>query len=221
MADTADSKSVARKSVRVQIPPRVPPDQHERDVAPRRTRRVVTAWSQDPEMGWELMVTPRAPGDPRAVAEAKQACWALLMVTALPKHIADEDFPRLVRAACAESFFMNVRVLTDFYVMMTKDPEKQIHRHSFLPGWNPDDGREVRELRERWSDFATTQVAHLLARRIPDDADPIVNRAPERLRLIADDLLTVADAFVGALHDAGSGWESLFATAAADARAQL
>jgi hypothetical protein len=115
---------------------------------------------------------------------------------------------------------MNVRVLTDFYVMK-HDPEEQIHRHSFLPGWNPEDGSEARELRTRWWDYATVQVAHLLARRIPDDADPIVNVAPERLRHIAEDLLTLADKFVSALRDAGSGWEPLFARTAVDARVQL
>jgi hypothetical protein len=167
-----------------------------------------------------VVSSPRTPGDPRSDAEAKQPCWALLLVTALPKHVADESFPQYVRAACAESFFMNVRVLTDFYVTR-QDPEKQIHRYSFLPGWDAEDGREVRDLRKRWSDYTTVQVAHLLTRRIPDAADPIVNVHAEQLRLIARDVLTVADEYVQALRDAGSGWEPLFGQTAADARAQL
>src|SRR5471030_2031084 len=47
MADTTDSKSVARKGVRVQVPPRVPPDLHVYLCAILRQGAVGTAWSQD------------------------------------------------------------------------------------------------------------------------------------------------------------------------------
>jgi hypothetical protein len=54
-------------------------------------------------------------------------------------------------------------------------------------------------------------VAHLPARRIPDSAHPVDNVAPERLRVIALDLLELADELVRALREAGSGWAPLFA----------
>jgi Caudovirus prohead serine protease len=51
MADTTDSKSVPRKGVWVQIPPRARRDQHQRGRLIRATVSVVTAWSRGNDIG--------------------------------------------------------------------------------------------------------------------------------------------------------------------------
>src|SRR4051794_20085730 len=51
MADTTDSKSVARKGVRVQIPPRAPTDLRVREATTRSRVTVATPWQRDSRNG--------------------------------------------------------------------------------------------------------------------------------------------------------------------------
>ena len=107
---------------------------------------------------------------PRPVAEAIQVGHALDMVAELPPLTADERLPIAARVACAEAFFSNLRVLVEFLVLPPSSG--RIHRHEYLPGWDPEDGQETVELRRLYG-LASENVSHLMKKRVPHDGEVV------------------------------------------------
>jgi hypothetical protein len=161
-------------------------------------------------------VTTPVPGDPRAAAEATQVGHALIMVAELPAHTENTTYPDIVRIACIDAYFTNVRLLIEFFVQPHK--KKRIHRYDYLHGWDPADPIATK-LRTEWYGFVSQNTSHLAKARIPTTNSPVINIAGRRLTHLAGDVLTVAEEFAEALANAASPWAQTFAAYARNARA--
>lgn len=132
---------------------------------------------------------------------ASEVCRAMGMVAQLLVYTDDHTLPAAVRAACLDSFFINVRLLVEFLV--GKPDKRTIHRHDFLPGWEPEDSGDLRRLKREYG-FVNEQIAHFSKRRILAPGDLVTNVAPRRLELIASLLLGQMQEFVRSLLAAGT-----------------
>lgn len=154
----------------------------------------------------------------RQEAEATQVGHAMNMVAELPRLTDDRSLPVAARVACLESYFMNLRVLVDFYARRRDD--RDIHRHDFLPAWDPAASSTVERLKREW-DFASKQVAHLSKSRIVEDGDLVVNLAPQRLELMTALLFDIAEEFCSALEEDGHPLAKTFQSFLMEARSRL
>src|SRR5438067_5386127 len=100
----------------------------------------------------------------RQLVEAMQVGHALIMLAELPDHRANAAYPIAVRIACLESFYSNLRLMFEF--LIDKPKPGQIHRHDYLPDWDPPGGEAVDALRRQYG-FASEQVSHLARSRVP------------------------------------------------------
>src|SRR4051794_35994957 len=95
----------------------------------------------------------------RRSLEAMQVGHALNMTADLPEHVARaNEYPAAVGVACLESFFITLRLLTEF--LNSRAKRALITRHDFLPGWDLPDGDRKDSLRETYK-FISDQVGHL------------------------------------------------------------
>lgn len=113
---------------------------------------------------------------------------------------------------------MNLRRLLEF--QLRKRDTRDIHRHDFLPSWDPDATGTLARL-EREGDLASKQVAHLSKSRIAEDGHPVVNVAPKKLDLMAALLFDIAQEFCDALGEAEHRLASIFASFLTEARTRL
>ncbi|WAX78767.1 hypothetical protein [Streptomyces sp. KMM 9044] len=110
---------------------------------------------------------------------------------------AESEQSDIVRAACAESFFVNVRLLAEF---LTRPPNnKDFHATDFVDGWQPPPTPASTRLRDRWWLLGSRQVMHLSKERFPDDLAEILAdsqiTSSASLRHIARDCREVYEAF--------------------------
>jgi hypothetical protein len=154
----------------------------------------------------------------RQPAEAMQVGHALIMLAELPDHSANAAYPVAVRIACLESFYSNLRLMFEF--LIDKPKGGHIHRHDYLPGWDPPVGEAVDALRGRYG-FASEQVSHLARSRVPAAGVPIITvLAPEMMRL-AILTLDVTEQFVDALEAARDPSAQTFRGYVDDARGRI
>jgi hypothetical protein len=95
---------------------------------------------------------------------------ALNMLAELPSHAEDSGLPPVVRAACLESYFINLRLTFEF--IGVKRDRNQISRHDFLQDWKPASGEKLKILALQYG-FASEQVAHLSKKRTFPQGSPI------------------------------------------------
>jgi hypothetical protein len=91
--------------------------------------------------------------DPDPLLAATQVGHAMNMIAELPRYTADESLPAVLNAAAFESFFVNMRLLLEFLVM--RRDLRSIHRHDYLPGWDPEPPATVRRMRTSTGSSAT------------------------------------------------------------------
>jgi hypothetical protein len=97
----------------------------------------------------------------------------------------------VTRAAFMESFWVNVRLLTEF---LTRDPNSKDWRaRDFVPGWTSQDTAAVARLTDAWT-LASRHVMHLSKDRTPDlpDIGPVT---AEQIQRIAEDCRAVYNEF--------------------------
>lgn len=138
-----------------------------------------------------------APREARAVAYVSHL---LSQVRALPKFASSEavaDLDRVVWFACFDSFFMSVRVLSEYFVRM---PSRDRTARDLLESWEPPDGDAAKRLGDDHWLVSSRHVAHLSKHLIPDNADDVavIDLAEASMRRIVDDVDEVVSAFVSA-----------------------
>ncbi|MGW4138835.1 hypothetical protein ACWELV_18940 [Streptomyces mirabilis] len=97
----------------------------------------------------------------------------------------------VVRAACMESFLVNVRLLAEF---LTRDPDPRDWRaRDFVHGWTSQNTEATDRLTDAWT-LASRHVMHLSKDRTPDldDIEPVT---AEQIQRIARDCRAVYDEF--------------------------
>lgn len=140
------------------------------------------------------------------------------VVAELPPFTSDDALPATVRVACLESYFSNLPVLIEFLTLPRS--KKSIHRHDYLPSWNPEPSLTLDRLKREYG-FVSEQVSHLGERRVPGPNDPIVNLAPERLRVLAAWLFDEMEEFCKALRISASAYAESFEAFLETARSHL
>jgi hypothetical protein len=155
----------------------------------------------------------------RPTTAAMQVGHALIMLVELPDHSANAAYPTAVRAACLESFYSNLRLMFEFLIDKPKG-RRHIHRHDYLPGWDPPAGPAADSLRTQYG-FASEQVSHLARSRVPADGEPIITVQPPEMKWLALLTLEVTRQFADALDAAGHPSAQTFRGYADDARARI
>ncbi|MFB7424717.1 hypothetical protein ACFC0K_15740 [Streptomyces hydrogenans] len=113
----------------------------------------------------------------------------------------DEALPGVLRVACIESFWVNVRLLTEYLVKFTTHAD-DIHVHDLVPNWEEPVGEVADRLKKDWI-TASKHVMHFSKQRTPEDLADITPVSNEDHERIARDLRTVYDQFcqaAGAPH---------------------
>jgi hypothetical protein len=132
--------------------------------------------------------------------QVSHVCYALRMIAVLPPCTDDSTLNADVQNACIESYLTNLRLLIEF-TTRRQDP-RDIHRHDFLPGWDPPAGGTVERLSEDWQ-FASSTVSHLSKSRVPGPGYVMQNYDPLVLAAMSSRVFDVMEAFVEALEDNG------------------
>src|SRR5438552_5069628 len=102
--------------------------------------------------------------EPDPLLAATQVGHAMNMIAELPPYTADDSLPPVLKAAAFESFFVNMRLLLEFLVRRRE--VRNIHRHDYLPDWEPEPSANIRQMRTYDYRFVCEQVAHLSKARI-------------------------------------------------------
>jgi len=125
-----------------------------------------------------------------------------------------------VGVACLESFFINLRLLTEFLNSTSSRAKRDlITRHDFLPGWDLPDGARKDSISQTHK-FISDQVGHLNRARVPENASGIIDVTPMALRTQALNVYEAMQLFVDALTAAASEHAETFAGYLADARSR-
>lgn len=140
---------------------------------------------------------------------------ALMMVSTLIPHTADNDLPEHVRIACLEDWFTNYRLLIEFLAVGA--PKNCATAQDFVPGWRAETSIQLRGLREDYG-FASEHVVHI---GWPKPAAPQQNLWPPILEIKASLLLDVVDQFVHEMHFRDHHFAELVGLAARQARERL
>lgn len=142
-------------------------------------------------------------------AAAVEIGHALNMLAELPRHAEDSELPLVVRAACLESYFINLRLTFEF--IRRKRVRNQISRYDFLPDWTPESSAKLSELGKQYG-FASEQVAHLSKKRTFPQGSPITPhpiRMPLLTVLVFDLMREFADALTAADNPYAERFRSL------------
>lgn len=136
-----------------------------------------------------------APREGRALAYVGHL---LDQVRALPKYASPEavaDMDRVVWFACFDSFWMGIRLLSEYFVRM---PSRDRTARDLLGSWNPPDCGAARRLRDDHWLASSKHFTHLSTALIPDNADEIsvVDQSAASLMRIVEDVDVVVNAFV-------------------------
>lgn len=150
-------------------------------------------------------------------AAAVEIGHALNMLAELPKHAEDSELPLVVRAACLESYFINLRLTFEF--IGGRHYRKQISRNDFLPGWKPESSEKLSELRKQYG-FAGEQVAHLSEKRTFSQGSPITPH-PIRMSLLTVLVFDFMREFVDALTAAGDPHAEKFRSLVQDSESRF
>ncbi|MFE0640121.1 hypothetical protein [Streptomyces sp. NPDC058877] len=108
-----------------------------------------------------------------------------------------KDMPGVLRVACIESFWVNVRLLVEYLVKFTTHPGNTDAR-ALVSDWQKPTGDVADRLIGDWN-TASAHVMHFGKVRTPEDLADIVLVSDEDYERIASDLRTVYDEFCRAL----------------------
>lgn len=111
----------------------------------------------------------------------------------LPYISGPSSLPGVVRVACIESFWVNVRLLTEFLVKLTQDT-RNCDARAFVPTWTKPTGDVAERLLSDWN-TASAYVMHMGKERAPDDLADITPVTEEDLRQTAVDCRRIYDEF--------------------------
>ncbi|ABL79463.1 MULTISPECIES: hypothetical protein [unclassified Nocardioides] len=133
---------------------------------------------------------------------ALHVAFAIDMACSLVPLTDDSSLPTAASIACLESYHSHMRTLVEF--LLHDRQKRDIHRHDYLPGWDPEVGLEGARLEELWSD-ASQNVSHLSWKRVPDANGVVVltNVAPANLALLAGLMLAIVESFTRELESTG------------------
>ncbi|MFG3294493.1 hypothetical protein ACGF3G_37535 [Streptomyces sp. NPDC048179] len=90
----------------------------------------------------------------------------------------------VVRAACIESFWVNVRLLAEFLVRGTDARDWQVQ--DFAPGWVATDASAAERLRSAWA-LSSQHVMHLSKTRTPENLTDVEPVSAELYQQVARD----------------------------------
>ncbi|MFK0106419.1 hypothetical protein [Streptomyces sp. NPDC091217] len=141
--------------------------------------------TDSPVPSWETSLTPER----RALSFVD---FAVCQVEELAPLLPNGDgLDGVIRAACMESFWVNVRLLAEF---LTRDAGSRDWRaRDFVPGFASQDTAAIDRLSEAWA-LASRHVMHLSKDRTPDldDVEPVT---VEQIQRIASDCRAVYNQF--------------------------
>lgn len=150
-------------------------------------------------------------------AAAVEIGHALNMLAELPRHAEDSGLPLVVRAACLESYFINLRLTFEF--IGGKQDRNQISRNDFLPGWKPKSSAKLTELRKQYG-FASEQVAHLSKKRTFPQGSPITPH-PIKMPLLTVLVFDLMHEFADALTAVGNPYAERFNSLVLDSKSRF
>ncbi|WP_432079674.1 hypothetical protein [Streptomyces sp. YPW6] len=107
--------------------------------------------------------------------------------------VAGKDIPGVLRVACIESFWVNVRLLVEFLVKLTHD-SRNADARALVPDWQKPTGDTADRLLKDWN-TASAHVMHFANERAPEDLADIDPITDEDLKRVARDVRTVYDQF--------------------------
>lgn len=139
------------------------------------------------------------------------------MLAELPSKVDDSELPVVVRAACLESYFINLRLTFEF--IGGKHDRNQISRHDFLPDWNPTSSEKLRALAMQYG-FASEQVAHLSKKRTFPQGSPITPH-PIKMFTLTVLVFDLMRDFAEALAAAGSPYAERFSSIVRDSESRF
>jgi hypothetical protein len=142
---------------------------------------------------------------------------SLNMLAELPSHVEDSGLALVVRAACLESYFINLRLTFEF--IGGKHDRNQISRHDFLQGWEPANSEKLKALREQYG-FASEQVAHLSKKRTFPQGSPITPH-PIQMSVLTVLVFDLMREFADALTAAGSPYAEKFSSIVRDSESRF
>lgn len=119
--------------------------------------------------GQSVEVDAALPASALQAQMISHAVHAMSMVRDLPRYAHDSqaEVPDVVRAACLEAFFMNVRLIAEFLV---RTPKKlDFSAASIVGEWTTEESAAVDRLRDQWWIVASRHVAHFSRERIAAD----------------------------------------------------
>lgn len=150
-------------------------------------------------------------------AAAVEIGHALNMLAELPRHAEDSRLPLVVRAACLESYFINLRLTFEF-IGGNRNP-KQIGRNDFLPGWQPSSSEKLSELGKQYG-FASEQVAHLSKKRTFPQGSPITPH-PIKMSVLTILVFDLLQEFADALTAANNPYAKTFSNLIQDSKSRF
>jgi hypothetical protein len=139
------------------------------------------------------------------------------MLAELPRHAEDSALPLVVRAACLESYFINLRLTFEF--IGGSHHRNQISRNDFLPGWKPESSAKLGELGRQYS-FASEQVAHLSKKRTFPQGSPITPH-PIKMPLLTVLVFDLMREFADALTAEGNPYAERFSSLIQDSESRF
>jgi hypothetical protein len=149
-------------------------------------------------------------------AWALEVAYCLDVIAELPAWVERPSLPAAAQNACLESFYSNLRALIEFLVMVRDD--KRIHRHDFLPGWEPpEDHTDLKKL----FGMTSTHVSHLGKGRIVTPGEAEIDVSPATLAAQSAAVLRMMHLFCDTLVEAGDPEAEVFAAGLDVARARL
>ncbi|MGW1157751.1 hypothetical protein ACWD48_05895 [Streptomyces sp. NPDC002519] len=113
--------------------------------------------------------------------------------------------PWVIRVACIESFWVNVRLLTEFLVKLTNET-RNCDARAFAPTWTKPTGDTAQRLLNDWN-TASAYVMHMGKELAPEDLTDITPVTDEDLRQTAYDCRTVYEEFIETLRQSVSDSE--------------
>ncbi|MER8233643.1 hypothetical protein [Streptomyces sp. NPDC094049] len=107
---------------------------------------------------------------------------------------ATNGIPGVVRVACIESFWVNVRLLVEFLVKLPNDP-RNANARTLVPDWQKPTGGLADRLLKDWL-TASANVMHFDKKeRAPKDLADVTPMSDEDYQRIARDVRTVYEQF--------------------------
>jgi hypothetical protein len=142
---------------------------------------------------------------------------ALNMLAELPVYAEDSGLPLVVRAACLESYFINLRLVFEF--IGGPRNQKQISRYDFINEWTPANREKLTTLGKEYG-FASEQVAHLAKKRTFPQGSPMTPH-PIKMPTLTVLVFDLMHEFADSLTAVGSPYGERFSSIVQDSESRF